>query len=78
MKSEVIYQCENEYGIAAFANESAPLPLVCKNCPALPSAPGNLKVRFAAGLLSGVVRERLLPPECTNFILLKVTPPLKS
>ena len=60
---------------AGVANESAPLPSVTRDCPELPSAPGNLNVRFAAGLLSGVVRETLLPHECTNFMLLILSPP---
>ena len=40
-----------------------------------PSAAGSLKVTLLLGLLVGVVRETLLPPECTNFMLLILSPP---
>ena len=49
-----------EVFVATVANESAPDPSVFKNCPAVPSAPGNLKVLFAAKV-SGVVNLTLLP-----------------
>ena len=42
----------------------------------VPSASlGNFNVRLDVGLLSGAVIETLLPPECTNFMLLTVLSP---
>ena len=63
--------------VSTVANESAPDPSVFKNCPVLPSAPGNLKVLFAAKV-SGVANLTLLPFECVKFSSLKVLPPSLS
>ena len=63
----------NDCDGACDANDNAPDPSVCKTCPAVPSAPGNLKVLFAAKV-SGVVNLTLLPFECVRFSSLILSP----
>ena len=56
-------------------NAKFPDPSVFKNSPALPAAPGNLKV-LSAAKVSGVVNLTLLPFECVKLSSLTLQSPL--